>query len=287
VTRTIIVFETDKHAGHKHGLLNPDSVISREDQEGELYYEKVSLTAIQQYLWELGSENKKKANKLASKSNIVYFDLGDQTQGKAHPAELVSTNALDQVGFAIDNLKPWLENSKVKSVRLVKGTASHEFGNGGTPALVQKALRDQYKKRDIKTVWHGLATIGGLEVDYSHHGPFPGSRDWLKGNVARYYLRDRMYIDIRSRGKPAGIYARGHYHTEIVEMLRMKVEGIWYTSWLLLVPSMCFPGAYARKVTRSVPRITNGLFAVEVVDGKVLDIFQYTKTADLRTKEIL
>ncbi len=287
MSRSIIVFETDPHAGHKHGLLNPDSVYEIEDEDGNIYEQEVELTAIQEYLAELRVENVGKVDKLAKRSDIVYINLGDQTQGNAHPAALVSTRMADQIIFAIDNLRVWLDNKQVKTIRMVKGTASHEFGDGSAPALIQKALKAEYKKRDIKTVWHGLATVNGLEIDYSHHGPFPGSRDWLQGNVARFYLRDRMYIDTNTRGKPANVYVRGHYHTEVVEMLKKKINGKWYTSWLLLVPSMCFPGAYARKVTQSTPIVTNGLFALEVIDGKILEIHQFTKTADIRTKEIL
>ncbi len=289
MSRSIIVFETDKHGGHKHGLLNPDSVYEIEDEDGSTYEQEVELTAIQEYLHELRVESVGKVKKLAKRDSIAYFDLGDQTQGNAHPAELVSTVIAHQIVFAIDNIEPWLNNKNVKTIRMVKGTSSHEFGHGSSPILIKKAIKDrkEYGRKDIKVVWHGLATVNGLEVDYSHHGPFPGSRTWLQGNVARYYLRDRMYSDIFSRGKPAGVYVRGHFHTEIVEMLRMKVQGKWYTSWLILVPSMCFPGAYARQATKSIPQVTNGLIALEVIDGKILEIHQFTKTADIRTKEIL
>jgi len=50
--------------------------------------------------------------------------------------------------------------------------------------MLAKYLRAEYKK-DVTASPHYLSTLFGLECDIAHHGAFPGSRNWLKGNSMR------------------------------------------------------------------------------------------------------
>jgi len=80
-----------------------------------------------------------------------------------------------------------------------------------------------FKNKDIKMCQHGLLDIDGVTIDYAHHGPFPGSRSWLKGNIARYYLRDLMMREIMNGNSPPKLVVRAHYHTPVEEYLKIMV----------------------------------------------------------------
>lgn len=279
-----LVIETDTHGGHRQGLLNPDTTLYDEGEEGELVEYSPGMTATQKYLWKLRKHNLAQVAKLNSFS---YFHLGDQTQGKRYVSEWVGTRESDQIEIAYMNAKPIMDMPNIKTARFAMGTASHEFGEGTAPILLQKRYKAEHRGLDVKTVSHGLCEVAGVSVDYAHHGPYPGSRSWLKGNVARYYLRDRMMAELMSGNEPADLYLRGHYHEMVWETVRINTRGRWFQSTLLILPSMCGLGVYARQSTRSTPKLSNGMVLVQILYNKIIDVHWLVKTLDIRTKEVL
>ena len=149
------------------------------------------------------------------------------------------------------------------------------------------SLADKYPRVDIGVAHHSRYTIGGVIFDMAHHGPSSGSRWWLRGNTARYYLRDRMLDDMALGKRPADVYLRGHYHVNLWETLRVEWCGQLVESHIIVLPSWCGLGDYARKITRSEPTITNGLYAFECRGGAVTRIVPMVATLDLRTEEEL
>jgi len=285
--KSYLAIETDTHAGHRHGLCDPAVVIEDEDELGQPYSFTPELSATQKYLWELREAN---IVALVDKSNgerIDYLHAGDQTQGTKYISQLMSTAVGAQIAIAFANAAPILNLNDLICARFVHGTASHEFFDGSTGGLLQKMYDLAYPDKNIKHTWHSLIEINGVTIDMAHHGPFPGSRSWLKGNVARYYLRDKMYADLLAHKEPAKLYIRGHYHEEVWETLRMKTNGEWHESTLIVVPSMCGMGVYARQATRSSHKISNGMVIVKLDEGRILDMDWKIKTLDIRTKEVL
>jgi len=283
--RAILVGFSDTHAGNKLGLCNPNTVIEYENQMGKLIKYQPELTEVQQYLWKCITEDKKKVVDLADGDDIIIMHNGDLTQGKKYVAEWVSTRLSDQLDIAFYNMLPWLEIPNVKVVRFGKGTGSHEFGEGSSTILVDQRLRERFPKKDIRTVYHGVCDILGVTIDYAHHGPYPGSRNWLRGNEARYYLRSIMNDEIDAGHVPPHLVMRSHYHTPVKEYLWKKANGTEYESWLLITPSYCLISDYARQSARSPYRITNGLWAVEIINNHIHDIHCFARTTDIRTKE--
>jgi hypothetical protein len=50
--RTILAVCSDLHGGHRHGLLNPDTVLHEYDEEGEVVDDyHPALNPVQKYLW--------------------------------------------------------------------------------------------------------------------------------------------------------------------------------------------------------------------------------------------
>ena len=60
-----------------------------------------------------------------------------------------------------------------------------------------------------------------------------------------------------------------------------------YESRMVIVPSLCGLGDYARKVTKSQSRLTVGIMAFVIERGKIADVVPLTDTVDLRTEEML
>jgi hypothetical protein len=138
-------------------------------------------------------------------------------------------------------------------------------------------------KTEVKD--HGLFDFHGVGADISHHGPPPGSRKWLEGNEARYYLRSAMLDEITAGKVPPRIYYRAHYHQSVEETLIVRGNGSRYKSSLIITPSLAFIDSHARQTVRSPSRITHGMSVAEIVDGELLRNIPLERTIDIRSKE--
>jgi hypothetical protein len=285
--RTILAIVSDLHGGHRHGLLNPDTVLLEYDEDGNIvegYHPQ--LNPVQEYLWRIYQAQIDWIKKMAGDDELVLVLNGDMTAGNKHEDLLASDRMSDQIVIARYNTEPWYGLPNLKAVRYVKGTGAHTFGEGSSELLLTELSRGYHPDIDCQAADHLLTTINDMQVDISHHGPPPGSRKWLEGNEVRYYLRDLMMRDMLEDKTPPRLIFRGHYHQYIQESLTISNK-TFHTSTLILTPSFTFPNAYARKVVRSPSRITHGMVVVEIVDGHPLRIHPLIKTIDIRTKEIL
>lgn len=286
--RRILAVVSDTHGGHKFGLCNPDVTLYDEDAEGNLTPYSPQLTAVQGHLWELYLEGIGQVVELAGDDPVTVIHVGDPTHGNKHPEQLMSTRAADQLLIAAANWAPWFEQVRnLGQVRLTVGTGSHEFGEGSASILIADALMREYGEVDIRAVYHGLADIGGVTVDYAHHGPGAGIRSWLHGNNVRYYLRDLMMREVMRGNQPPDLVLRGHVHTRSFERVSVETAEGLYESAILVMPAMCMLTDYARQVTRSVMTVTNGIAIFEILEERLSAPTFVTRTVDVRTKEVL
>ena len=285
--RVILAVASDKHGGHRLGLLNPETVLEYEDRKGNILEYSPDLLDFQEYLWELHETHIKEVQKLAGKDEIVVIDNGDTTAGNKYPHEQVSTRISDQFKIAAWNLRPWLELKNVKTVRITKGTGAHTFGEGTSEIVLQQFLKGWHPKKDIRTVYHGFARIAGVTVDYAHHGPSTGSRNWLRGNEARYYMKSLIADELDLGNTPPDLILRGHYHSYVEEYVIKMFQGHRYKTQLTVLPSYCGIDDYARQATKSKYILQHGMVAYELIDGKILDTYPLLTTLDVRTKETL
>lgn len=285
--RRIVVICSDLHGGHRYGLLNPETELDEVDEIGQPVGKKnVELTKIQEYLWKMYIQGIQWVKGHAGSDPILVVMNGDLTAGNKHAQMLVSDRMADQIFIGMYNALPWYELNPV-AVRLIKGTGAHVFGHGSSEILIGKFLQAARPAIDTRVTDHSLINFGGIDIDISHHGPPTGSREWLKGNEGRYYLRSLMLQEIVAGKIPPRLVVRGHYHEEIEETLIQKSNGNRYKSTLIVVPSFTFPDEYARKVVRSPSRVTHGMTVVEIVNGELLRVTPLTHTQDIRTKEVL
>jgi len=286
MTRRILAILADEHGGSDVGLLNPDTILERDD-DGKITRYKPQLSPYQECLWSWYINHLNTVSDFANGDEIIVLHNGDLTRGNKFSENWVSCRVSDQIAIAYYNLKPWLDLPNVRVVRLSKGTGVHVFGEGSSEIVVSKMLELAYSDKDIAVVYHGLLDLDGYTVDYAHHGPPPGIRDWIRGNVARLYLQDRMMRMLKRGERPPDIFLTAHYHQYVRVVHVLEWEGRDYMSSLIISPSYCGPEDHTIKVSRSTDVITNGLVMLEIVDGKLNLIQPLLETIDLRVKETI
>ena len=285
--RVILVDLSDTHAGSKLALMSPDVKLHDEDEAGNLVKYAPELTASQRHLWNVYQKCINFTSEYAEKDEILVIHNGDLTQGMKYPRALVSTRVSDQVAIAVENLSPWLELPNVKHLRISVGTGAHNLTEGATELLAAQVLKERYPKKSVEVLYHGLLTVNDVVIDYAHHGPYPGSRAWLRGNVARYYLKSLM-MDAAMSGKPIPqLVLRAHYHTPLQVTENMTVQGQFKEATLLISPSFSMLDDHAHQATRSTDTITNGIYLAELLPRTVNRIIPYFKTVDIRTQETI
>lgn len=280
--RRIVLALSDMHAGGKMGLLNPATVLERADDLGRVEQWTPALGATQRWLWERYQDCLSDAADLAGDDEIVVLHVGDATNGTAHGGNIPDTTMADQREIACCNLLPLLALPQVRRMRLSTGTAVH------VPDCAEARIAASLAGgSDVRVAHHERLTMDRVIFDVAHHGPYPGSRDWLKGNVALLYLRSAVYTDRRLGAAPARCYLRGHFHEYVSAHHEEYWEGQRYLYDLTVIPSFCGLTDFARKVTRSTPALTVGMVAYIVRGGQIEGIEPLTDTMDLRLEEEL
>ena len=292
--RKVAVFFADTHGGHKLGLLNPETEVptARLEIRGG---EAVSVPGTEHlipgpmardWLWPNYLTDIRDVIDFARGDPIIPAHNGDACQGDKYTDERVSSRRSDQIFIAEANMRPWFQIPNVEAFRFIEGTGAHDFGEGTAAHELVKLLKPQYPKVDIGETAHGLLTINGMTVDIAHHGPSTGGRNWLRGNIARYYLRSLMQDCINMGKRPPRLVVRSHYHEYIHE--RVEIDGKeLYVSDIIITPSYCGLGCYARQATKSKHLLDNGMVAVEIIDGELGRLRPLRHRLDLRTREEL
>lgn len=234
-----------------------------------------TLTPGQRMLWEWYTDALSRVLSLAGRSQVHVIHNGDVCQGTRYGDGLMSNRIADHLRIAAANMAPWMAQSQVKSLRLVTGTGAHDFGEGTAEETVAQMLGKR-----VSLAYHDLIDAGGgYLIDVAHHGPHTGIREWTRGNVARLYLMDRLLAD----DPPAHLYARAHRHDSI----RVAVYRNHVMHNLIVTPSWQLPGGYVSQVAQSPSVIRCGLWALELVDGGLVDAHEYLYTMDLRRRVTL
>ena len=184
-------------------------------------------------------------------------------------------------------MQPILSLPNVRSFRLIAGTDVHNFDDANAEKLIISNLKLLYPDINIGMVSQGIGDVDGVEIEYSHKGPFIGSRHHLIGNIAHQHLRDRMTQDLLYGKPPPRLYGYGHFHEWGYITETISVGNKDYTSSLFIMPSFNFPNLWTVAQTRAKPRYIHGIIAFEIIDGNLIGYKRFTKTVDVRTREIL
>lgn len=286
--RTILLCIADTHAGFKLGLMNPNVTLYDRDVEGNYHPYTPASTAVQEHFWTLLLQGCEATNLLAKGDQIVVIHYGDACHGDKYAKTLVSTELADQPAIAISNMQPILSLPNVRTFRLVMGTDAHNFDDGNAEKIIIDNLKLKYPQINCEIVMQGLGNVDGVEIEYAHKGPFPGSKHHLKGNIAHQWLRDRMTQELLHGKIPPRLYGFGHYHEWIYVTETVSVDDKDYTSSVFVMPSFNFPNLWTSAQTQEKSRYTHGIVVFEIIDGEIVgNPKRFTKTVDVRTKEIL
>jgi hypothetical protein len=284
MTKSILLYVlSDPHCGHKLGLMKPDTELFDEGT-GNTY--KPTLTGFQEYLYELFLYSLDELSRVSKNKDIVVILLGDITHGNRHQEQVVSTRISDQISIAQQALRPLFSLKNLKSVKLVFGTGSHELGEGSSMILLKNYVEPSFPKVDIRIITHGLLNINDKLIDYAHHGPGTGIRDWLNGNEVRFYLKNIIYKEMRSGGIAPDLVLRGHVHGFAHESIYWIKDNEMKKSSLTVVPSMCGMGEFGRQVSRSPGFISNGIVMYDI-NEKLSDPMPIINLTDIRIRETL
>ena len=208
---------------------------------------------------------------LADGDPVDVIHLGDIAQGLKYMDGVSQTRFADQIAIASANGQPWWIWPNINSVTLISGTSVHEGGEGSAGDLVAGLWGGGFASQE-------LVEIDGTLFDIAHHGPHPGIREWTSGNQARYYLRNCLLVD----DPPARVYLRAHRHDYIRETLYRP-----QTADIIIVPSYQLPSSYVRQVMQSPSAAICGMVALEVEDGRLIDVLPLTHKIDLRKRVTL
>ena len=284
--RVIVLFVADTHAGNKLGLMNPDVVLFQQDEYGELVEWRPPLGALQSRLWPWFEEDVQAVADLAGGDEIIYIHQGDVVQGSKHRVLQVGNREANQLLIAVANQAPILSLPNVREARFIAGTAAHDGIGASKVVEVVHVLRQQYPAVNFRALYHGVLDIDGCRIDYAHHGPGPGNREWLKGNPLLWYLRDLVLAEWTARARPhARVTTRAHQHTYRHVVHCAMLDGTEYQFDAFLLASECGMQDFARKVTRSAMMQTFGMLALEIVGGKLMNVHPMIHELDLRMEE--
>jgi len=289
MSRIILALQSDKHAGHVVGLCNPATMLPADDEVGRPTPMPVALTPFQEALWEMYRQDVEAVLDFADGDKVIVFDCGDQTHGHKYPDNQMSNRVADQFIIARYNWEPWMRRSNVLTFRFAKGTGSHTFGEGSSEMILADMLSLAWQGLSIDVHYHGVAEVAqGIRIDYAHHGPGPGMRDWTNGNQVRYYIKSLVLEQRRIGKNPCQLYCRGHRHAFVHEALLSDYwDGELHDFHVFTLPSYCGMGAYGHQATFSAPYQWFGTVAVEIIDGEIGRFKPFVHCRDIRTWEEL
>lgn len=284
--RVILAAISDTHAGHKLAMMNPETILYDEDEDGNLKPWRPQPGPSQEAIWPWHLEDVGRVADLADGCPIVLVHHGDIIQGgNGKGRELVSSRIADQEEIAWRNLDPWLALPNLERIVLIKGTGYHELEEGSGALSIASRLRAAGRKVDVP--YHYRPTIAGVQCNLAHHGAPPGVRNWLRGNILRLYTQSIMDDCLVDGKEPPALLLRGHYHQYVTEIVTRRARGRTWRTQAVILPSYSFIDDYARKVAKSPEKVTIGMVAFEIEGGKASEPYEFMRTVDFVTKEVL
>lgn len=278
---TLIVALSDLHAGLRLSLLNPATRLR--DANGQWWTPECTTT--QRWLWNTYLNHRDQVRGLRGDRRLVLLLLGDLTQGLRHWSGVWGTTLYDHIAGALAALEPYLELEPAV-IRLVQGTEAHTQ-DGTSELLIARELARMLPHADVDMAQHYKATVNGAVVDYAHHGPGAGIRQWTSGNVAGHYLKSLILEEIVNGDPVPRVVLRAHVHRAIRRTERLETKRGTVTSDIVVCPGYVGISPYARKAVRSPLTQTHGMVALRVDDGADLEIHQLSTMIDVRKEEYL
>ena len=283
--RKIVALMGDGHSGHLAGLLYPETIVKTYDPDagadGRMDLD-LSPTPLQEDCYNTFSKSWQNIKQLAGKSEIIVVDNGDYVQGGKYEEGLQVKTIDQQIDVAAQAKQIIYQDRSVKQVYMTFSTPSHAFLRNGSDVKLIDKLRESYKRVKFSLSHHYLLNVGGVKIDVSHHGPGPGAREWTKGNILKAMTKSRIYELDRHGFEVPDVFCWAHVHTPQIELHTDWKEGKRRDIYGLITPPLSWMNHYARKATKSAPVLAMGMFALEIVDGRVAHVHDFMDWYDVR-----
>ena len=286
----MIAVVNDLHCGSELAVCNPDTTIYKWDENNKRSLQSVDANPAQRYLWGVYTWCAAELFKFAKTAPIHLIINGDYTDGgiwNSMPMDKVTISESGQVRIAFDVINHIAKHKQVKSMRFTSSTAGHAFNSNSADYALADKFAEKYPEKDIRILEHGLAQVGGVYIDYAHHGPSAGLRQWLKGNLMYLYVKDIIAQSKDDGERIPQVVLRGHSHGRVQVCVSAWFGDDVSETWGFTVPSFQLITPFGRKVMKSERKITNGMLAIEVIDGEIGRKKWFTKSKRMPVEEKL
>ena len=236
---SIVALISDTHLGGLVSLSLPtwECDTGEVHEDGTPIMQTYTATLAQNWIYQCWTDYWDYVRQLCGKKHrLIAIHLGDIIEGNHHHTVQAMPNVGDQVGMAIEILKP-IANlcSKTKGkMFFIRGTEAHAGEGAQSEAGIAAALGCQ-------STWENIFDIDGLIIDVAHHGR-AGRRDWTSAaaSMATEAIMDAA-TDRPPRPQPAYVF-RGHNH--ICDDSGLKIAG----TRAIAMPSWTLRGAFGYRM---------------------------------------
>jgi hypothetical protein len=228
---TVVALIGDTHIGGYTALAlhHWDMDTGEAHEDGTPIVLPFTATLAQDWLYEQWLDFWRYVEFLAGKKHrVIAIHGGDVIEGNHHHTVQAMPNLGDQVGMAIEIMKPVanLCSRTGGALYFIRGTEAHAGEAGQTEVGVAKAL-------GAPCVWEAIYNIDGVMIDVAHHGR-AGRRAWTSAaaSIAVEAITDAM-TDIPPRPAPRYVF---RWHNHLIDDSGEKVAGtraISMPSWQL------------------------------------------------------
>jgi hypothetical protein len=236
---TIVAIVSDTHIGGLASLSLHEFLCDTGEvhEDGTPIMQKYTATLAQDWIYECWTDYWEYVRQLAGrKHRVVAIHLGDIMEGNHHRTVQAMPNMGDQVGMAIEIMKPIVNLCEKTKGRLffIRGTEAHAGEAAQSEVGVANALGCQ-------CTWESVFDIDGVIIDVAHHGR-AGRRDWTSQapSMATEAIMDAA-TDRPPRPVPNYVF-RGHNH--LVDDSGTKIAG----TRAIAMPSWTLRGAFGYRV---------------------------------------
>lgn len=279
-----LIVHADTHVGYRFGLLAPYCMLDPIDEEEEGPFNP-ALTGTQEVLWDWNCSDFEQVVARLDDRPAYYLHVGDVCHG-TFVGDVVTPRLADQPKLAAQTLMRWLHLPNVRAGWLIKGTAIHSHKHG-TMELQTADLLSEGTGKPVKAWYHVELDLHGVRVDAAHKGPHTGRRKWLDGNDLRLYTRDVMMTFLENGMDPPDLLLRAHYHDRRIAHVHEHLLERTVDTWAAICPAYSIHrDDYTRNATQSKWFMNSGTLLVDVRDGEITRVFDFTHSLDLRRREV-
>ena len=194
-----------------------------------------------------------------------------------HPSQMDTTDVKTQAEMVIHALLPIAH--KASTVYAVDALSRYHVDAGRFADDFIASELGAFGKRAY--VRHDIV-VQDVHLRFKHHGPTLGYRPHTRGDSVRRFLRDNHTDALEMGTTVPDVFIFAHWHNYYRETV--TVHGPDYSKDItaLYIPPLTFPDKRTMNVIQRIERADIGALAIDVEDGKVVEVHKWFKRYSLR-----